>query len=105
MIKKTQLEWLLEAVELKKQNPKLDIHIVTDTSDGASDMQEIKNVEVSPWFERPDESILDDKSDIMEHFENCALDNGISELELKAYCNERYANEVTQAICIYTSEE
>lgn len=105
MIKLTQLEFLLKADELKQQNPELDIHVIADTSDGADGVQKIKNVEISPWFERPDESILMDKVEILEHFENCALDNSVSELELEAYCNERYANEVSKAICIYTSEE
>ena len=92
-----------EILELKKQNPEMEIHFcvaneLSDENDWTS--HEIWKVEVSEWFCAFDK-FLTDEDMIREHLAEEA-DIGLSEEQVKFYVDSRYAEEVTMAICVYT---
>ena len=100
---KTQEQYLQETLELKKQNPEMEIHFcvaneLSDENDWTS--HEIWKVEISEWF-CANEEIMTDENTIRDYLEDQA-DMGLNEEQVKLYVDSRYSNEVVMAICVYT---
>lgn len=101
---KTQEEYLLEILDLKKQNPAMEIRFCIDSDQMLEDgwtAHKIGKVEISPWLEDGDE-ILTEESEIRDHFECLLSDEYKNEAELEKAIDEKYDAEVTEAICVYT---
>jgi len=101
---KMQEEYLLEILELKKQNPEMDIHFCIDSDQMLEDgwtAHKIGKVEISPWLE-DGEMILTEESEIRDHFECLLYDECKNEAELEKAIDEKYDEEVKDAICVYT---
>jgi hypothetical protein len=102
---KTQEQFLQEALELKKQNPEMDIHICVDSDEILEDStwtaHRIGKVEISPWFEDGDQ-IITDEDQIKEHFEDLFYEDYENKVELAKAVDRKYDTEVKKAICIYT---
>jgi hypothetical protein len=102
---KTQEQFLQEALEFKKQNPEMDIHICVDSDEILEDStwtaHRIGKVEISPWFEDGDQIIMDEDQ-IKEHLEDFLCDEYKNDAELEKAVDEKYKAEVKKAICIYT---
>lgn len=101
---KTQEQFLQEALELKKQNPEMDIHFFVDSEqvlESGFTAHKIEKVEISPWFEDGDQIILDEDQ-IKEHLECFLYDEYENDVELAKAVDRKYDAEVKKAICIYT---
>lgn len=101
---KMQEEYLLEILELKKQNPEMDIHFCIDSDQMLEEgwtAHKIGKVEISPWLE-DGEYILTEESEIRDHFECLLSDECKNEAELEKAIDEKYDEEVKDAICVYT---
>lgn len=98
-----QEQFLQQVLELKKQNPEMEIHLFVD-SDEITDYRwshhEICKVEISEWFHAFNEIMTDE--DMIRAYLTEEADDGLSEEQLKVYVDSRYAEEVTMAICVYT---
>ena len=108
---KTQEQFLQEALELKKQNPEMDIHFCVDSDDVLEEYSwtahRIGKIEISPWFEDGD-MILMDEDQIKEHLEELLSveyenqDKYENHVELAKAVDRKYDAEVKKTICIYT---
>jgi len=110
---KTQEELLQDILNLKKENPELEIHFCISCEEMTDEYgwvkQKISRVEIDPWFEA-DERIMTDKDEILEYFENELIErfedefygSDIDEDSITEQAQERYDREVIKAICVYT---
>ena len=102
---KTQVEFLEEALRLKKENPKMDIVFCVacdENLEGASwTGHEISRVEISDWY-CDDERIYTDEEEICDLFGDRLYDKNLSEDENMALAEKAVEENMTQKICVFT---
>ena len=109
-MKKTQFEFIEEIMKLKKAHPTLEIMfcIGTETLDEAADWMphKIYDIKIVPWLENA-EVIFNDQDQIIGYFEERYLELpiGTQELTIEEYVQNRYAAEVKEVICVFTTME
>ena len=100
---KTQEQFLQEILDLKKANPKMEIHFCADSDEIFEygwTVHKITKVEINPWY-CDDERILTDEDEIKEHFEN-QYDDETTTCYIEEAIKKRYESEVKMAICVFT---
>lgn len=103
-IPKTQEQFLQDALNLKKDNPELDIVFCTSydelCDEYAWSCQQIDSVAIHPWYEHR-ERIYTDEQSILEELEEEIYNEKMSDEDLESEAKKLYAERVKQKICVY----
>jgi hypothetical protein len=103
---KTQEQFLQETLDLKKENPNLEIVFCTAydelCDEHAWSCQQIESIQILPWYEYK-ERIYSDEEDIREKMldELDEDDDTRSDEEMEKLIDEMYTERIKQKICVY----
>ena len=103
----TQEEFLKFILQLKAENPEMEVKLCVDNSELCDDAgwtaHKIYRVEIAPFWYRNDERIETDVCTILDELEERVREDfGFSDVRTKALAEMRYAEEVKYAICVFT---